>query len=696
MNRILKYFGVFSLIALLCVVTACKPKDNDDDNDDTPVTYSVTYDTKEGLFNDGSSTLTQTHNENAKVDVISEVPTREGYNFLGWYNSETDEQITSSFFITKNTTLIAKWATITYKVTYKAGVGTFSDGTSEKVINVEPNALFSVGDIPTTSTGRLFNGWHDYDSGEYVEEGVVITKDLVVSAKYNKPGELRTITYILNGGSQDDPAEDSYYEGIRYTLSTPTKEGFEFLGWYTSNDFTGDKVVSQDTEVKGDQTYYANWQLIDENYIDTLIDEIVPAELDHDINLPAEYQGVKLYWTSSNYDLLNARGIIDQTHRNQTVTLKCQVTLNDKFYDVSRDIVIKAIQFEEVANPVAGYFYNTNIRNQTETFLENFDILYCAFAYVNADGSVEMRPSMAGCTALLSQVQELRKHGIRCVISIAGGKENFSKACYSNMTKVVNGIVNLIREYNLDGVDIDWEYPDTSQDTKNFTQLVTQLRQKLDTLADGNGSSYLVTAAIPGNNAYSNFELSKLNEVLDYVNIMSYDMHSAGRTTHLCPLFSGSDGGMYNIKEGVAKFVAAGLDKNKIIIGSAYYGKSYTITGTVASNAKYPGLNVAGSLYGLQYDSGTITYQYISDYILTDSDYERYWDDGAKVPYLYNAKKKIFITYEDEESLIAKVEYAYQEGLGIMFWEYGYDKNNILTDAICNRMYELRNNLTNE
>ena len=45
-----------------------------------------------------------------------------------------------------------------------------------------------------------------------------------------------------------------------------------------------------------------------------------------------------------------------------------------------------------------------------------------------------------------------------------------------------------------------------------------------------------------------------------------------------------------------------------------------------------------------------------------------------------------FITYEDEESLIAKTDYAFQNGMGIMFWEYGYDYENILTDAICNRM----------
>lgn len=697
MNKFLKIFSIFLLATSLCLITSCKNRDDGDDDDDkNPTTYTVTYDTQEGTFLNGNTTLTNTYNENAKVDLLTETPIREGYNFLGWYNSETDEQVSNYFFITKNMNLVAKWATITYTITYKTMGGKYSDGETLRVVNVEPNALFTIGEVPINDSGRLFNGWYDSETNEYVEEGFIITKDLVVTAKYSRPGELRTITYVLNGGTQNTPVNDSYYEGIRYTLSVPTKEGFEFLGWYQEADFTGDKVTTQDTTVEGDQTYYASWQLVDENYIDALIDEIVPSELDHDISLPTEYQGVKLYWTSSDYSLLTAKGIIDQTHRNETVTLKCQVTFNNQFYDITRDVVIKAIQFEEVANPVAGYFYNTSVRNKTETFLENFDIVYCAFAYISANGSVSMNNSMSGCTSLLSEVQELRKKGIRCVISIAGGAANFSAGCYSNMGKVVTDIVNLVKTYNLDGVDIDWEYPNNSTDTSNFTLLVKQLRQRLDAMADGNGSPYLVTAAIPANNAYVNFDFEDINEVLDYVNMMSYDMNLDGRTTHLCPLFKGGDGGLFNIEEGIAKFVKAGLDKNKIIIGAAFYGKSYTVTGTVLQDAVCPGLNVAGTLTSLQYSSGTVTYQFIHDYILTDSSYERYWDNKAKVPYLYSAQKNIFITYEDEESLIAKVEYAYQEGLGIMFWEYGYDKNNILTDSICNRMYELRNNITSE
>ena len=94
----------------------------------------------------------------------------------------------------------------------------------------------------------------------------------------------------------------------------------------------------------------------------------------------------------------------------------------------------------------------------------------------------------------------------------------------------------------------------------------------------------------------------------------------------------------------------------------------------------------------LQYDSGTVTYSYIYNNILTDKGFKRYYDPAACVPFLYNEATKIWITYEDEESLTEKVNFAYQEGVGIMFWEYGYDYKNILTETICREMGKLRGN----
>jgi chitinase len=65
--------------------------------------------------------------------------------------------------------------------------------------------------------------------------------------------------------------------------------------------------------------------------------------------------------------------------------------------------------------------------------------------------------------------------------------------------------------------------------------------------------------------------------------------------------------------------------------------------------------------------------------------YTRYWDAAASVPYLYNADKQIFVSYEDPESLAAKCQYVKKHHLkGVMFWDYAGDPSGALLDAIDN------------
>ena len=694
MNKYLRLSSL--LVVMLCcsLLFSCKKdKDKDKDNPVTPIDpieYVVVYDTTFGSFKDGSTYLEQKYEAGKSVNLITEEPTREGYEFAGWINQETQKPVVSSFTIQKNVVLEANWVVKKLKVTYDAMSGSFEDGSYEKVLYVEQNTPFEYLEIPTNGS-RLFNGWYNDETGDLVEEGMMITEDLAVYAKYREPGEQFNVNYIINGGTQDLPLVDTYYNQVIYRLSVPTKAGFEFLGWYKTSDFTGEPVKYQPENTTGDQTYYAKWQIIDASYAEVIVDELLPAEIDTDIDLPISYQGADLYWSSSNYDIMTARGKINQTHRNENVVVNVEITIDGQIYSFEKNVVVKAIQFEELINPVAGYFYTTNVITKSETLMRNLDIVYYAFANVSSSGSLSIE-GVSSFNKLIEEANYLRQNGIRIVLSIAGGATNFSNACRTiGFSKLADNIIELVTKYHLDGVDIDWEFPSDDTDMSNMASLCQSLRIKLSALEDGNGSPYLVTAAIPSHDSYKKFNLRLLNECLDYVNMMSYDMNLAGRTTHLCPLFKArNDGnGKYGIDQGIQWFTGAGLDKDKIIIGAAFYGKAYHITGPSLGD-RYPGLGAMAELYHMQYQSGTVTYSYIYSNILSNKKYVRYFDNEAKVPYLYNEEEQLFITYEDEESLIEKVNYAYQEGLGIMFWEYGYDEDNILTDTICNRMEELR------
>lgn len=653
--------------------------------------YTVKYDLDGGSINENVSSVSQNYDEDNNTLLLPEEPVREGYKFLGWYNKATNQRVEENYKVTTNLEVIAKWEQFAYKVLYNAKSGTFEDGNSKKELMVEKNQMLPYDFYPVVKD-RIFSGWYDTETDELIYPGAIVRSDMEVYAKYKRVSTISNVTYHANGGQTDLPLEATYYEGIMVALPILEKEGFQFTGWYDNEKLTGTPTFYQDSEITGDTEYWASFVLIDIAYVDVVFEEIVPDVITTDLNFAINYCGTSIYWESSNYSLVNSVGEVSQTHNIENVTIRAEITFEGQIIKKEKQVTIQPLQFRVLDRPVAGYFYVTGITNMTETLLENLDIAYFAFANVRSNGDVAIESSSA-LSKFLKDAKTFKKYGGRIVLSIAGGADNFSNACRSKGAGyVAQNIVDLVVKYGFDGVDIDWEFPSDASDMQRMNALCQSLRLKLDGLVNEGGTPYLLTAAIPSSESYAKFDLRKLNEYLDYTNMMSYDMNAAGLTTHLCPLLKANNDGNkgYGIDDGIDKFTRAGFDKNKIIIGAAFYGKSYKIKGS-APNPKYPGLAASAELYQMQYGSGTITYAYIYRNILTNRNYVRYWDDKAKASYLYNEVDQYFITFEDEGSLIEKTKYAYENGVGIMFWEYGYDYENILTHSICETMRDLKN-----
>jgi chitinase len=76
-------------------------------------------------------------------------------------------------------------------------------------------------------------------------------------------------------------------------------------------------------------------------------------------------------------------------------------------------------------------------------------------------------------------------------------------------------------------------------------------------------------------------------------------------------------------------------------------------------------------------------FTYIKDSLVNQKGFVRYWDDESKAPYLFNTDQKIFITYDDEQSVKEKCKYIKKHKLaGAMFWEYFSDPKHYLLKVI--------------
>ncbi len=141
---------------------------------------------------------------------------------------------------------------------------------------------------------------------------------------------------------------------------------------------------------------------------------------------------------------------------------------------------------------------------------------------------------------------------------------------------------------------------------------------------------------------------------------MTYDLRGAFQvlTGHHTNLYN-STGDIFRVStdSSVNLFISAGVPKEKIVIGSAFYSRIWrgvrNFNNGLFQMAKTP------SLFGENYDL-------LKYYFINKNGFKRYWDDEVKAPYLFNGCN--FISYDDEESLEHKCNYLRDNDLlGMMF-----------------------------
>lgn len=286
----------------------------------------------------------------------------------------------------------------------------------------------------------------------------------------------------------------------------------------------------------------------------------------------------------------------------------------------------------------------------------------------------------------LNRLKE-KNRDLKILISIGGWSwsENFSDAVLTDSSRVIfaKSAVDIIRKYALDGVDIDWEYPGMSgeegniyrpEDKQNYTLMFRSLRSELDLLEKETGKKKLLTTATGGITSFlEHTEMGKAQQYLDYINLMTYDFYSGSTVGHHTNLYASkaySDGN--NADKAVKAYIAAGVPAAKLVMGIAFYGRTFVL----ADSTRILGAKYASQAYG----SG---YSFIKDSLMTNKAFRMYKDKKAKAPYLYSASAKKFITYDDEWSVKNKCRYVNKSGMGgVMFWEYSSDPKEYLVDEI--------------
>ncbi|GAA4501104.1 hypothetical protein GCM10023172_22430 [Hymenobacter ginsengisoli] len=247
-----------------------------------------------------------------------------------------------------------------------------------------------------------------------------------------------------------------------------------------------------------------------------------------------------------------------------------------------------------------------------------------------------------------------------------GGCETCSQvfSTAQGRAEFVASVKQVLVASHTDGIDLDWEYPAipgppghryTPEDRHNFTLLIQGLRATL-------GPKYEISFAAGGYREYlqNSVEWKAVMPLVNRVNLMSYDLVNGYSTVtgHHTPLYS-TPRQRASVDDGVHYLDSIGVAPSKIVIGAAFYARIFGGVGPANQGLYQPGK------FKKAFD-----YKYFADSLSTARGFVTYWDDVAKAPYAYNARRQELATFDNEKSIALKTRYVRAKKLGgIMFWE---------------------------
>jgi chitinase len=349
--------------------------------------------------------------------------------------------------------------------------------------------------------------------------------------------------------------------------------------------------------------------------------------------------------------------------------------------------------FCAAATPVVCAYVFTHGTSLTQGQVDPHKLTCINYAFANIEQGriVEGAPEAAGNLAVLTALRH-ENPSLKVLVSVGGWlwSGGFSDVALtpSSRATFIDSVAAFLTRYQLDGLDVDWEFPGQTgaghafrpEDKQNYTLLLKELRARFDTMhKQSHRRLYLTTAVGATTDFLDHTQMGEVQKYVDAVNLMGYDYYEPDAdkiTGHHAPLFiNPADPKGISVDRSVREYEQAGVPAAKIILGVPFYGHVWGQVPRKDHGLYQPGQQVPNAF---------TDYSAISRTMLGQPGYIRYWDNTASVPYLYNADKQLFVSYEDPQSLALKGKYVIEHHLGgMMFWEYsGDDASGSLLNTI--------------
>ncbi|KAJ5337537.1 glycoside hydrolase [Penicillium brevicompactum] len=308
-----------------------------------------------------------------------------------------------------------------------------------------------------------------------------------------------------------------------------------------------------------------------------------------------------------------------------------------------------------------------------------------AFAAIDPE-TFEVRPDQTEDLDLLMRVTQLKTldPDLKVMIALGGWTFNdpgptqstFSDIARSrtNQDKFFRSLNSFLSTHNLDGVDLDWEYPSAddrngrAEDYKNFPDFIANLKSAL---AESGGRDE-ISITLPSSYWYlQHFDVAKLEPYVSFFNVMSYDLHGKWDLgNEWTGAYLDAHTNVTEIDKSLELLWRNNIDSSKVVLGLAFYARAYTLSDP---NCVKPGCEFAsGANKGKCSREVGILLNSEIDEIVAEKSLTPTFYKGADVQVLNWDDQ--WLSYDDEKTLRLKTEYACGSCLGgVMVWAISHD-----------------------
>jgi chitinase len=320
---------------------------------------------------------------------------------------------------------------------------------------------------------------------------------------------------------------------------------------------------------------------------------------------------------------------------------------------------------------VIGYYAG---RNSAIDSFEIEKLTHVIFSFCHLKGN-RMSVNNANDSTIITHLVALKSRNPRLKVILSLGGWGGCKTCpqvfdtRKGRREFSRSVKELADYFHTDGIDLDWEYPALSNvpgypfspaDKDNFTRLIKKLRRELGgqqeiSFAAGGFTKYLQTS----------IDWKKVVPRVNYINLMTYDLVSGYDTIsgHHTPLYS-TPMQAQSTDHAVRWLDSIGVPLYKVAIGVAFYARIFENVDSINNGLYRP----------CRFKSG-VSYKDQATVLSPGNGYAYHWDPVAQAPYLYNADKRYFVSYDDTMSIRLKTRYALDKRLGgVMFWQLAEDR----------------------